>query len=81
MVQLTTLGKRDEMPTRLRELKREALESAIWRGHDMSRFKSLHPNAAEASCRKCGKLVIVNSKPMLNGIEIHGRAVALGCDD
>jgi hypothetical protein len=69
------------MPTKLRRLKAEALESCEYRDHDMSKWYSFSKTAAYAQCLDCGKQVVVDTQPLPNGIEIFGEAVALGCED
>jgi hypothetical protein len=68
-----------EMPT-MRQLKESAKDSAEWRGHKLTRFHALETYSAEAVCKVCGKGVVVNTRPMPNGITIAGEAVALNCE-
>lgn len=68
------------MMTYFNRLKREAKESATWRGHDMKRFKTFKPNqVAESVCRGCNAYVQIDTKPLPNGISIRGDAIALNC--
>lgn len=60
-------------------LKSEARESSTWRGHTMKRFEQLTPTTHESTCKVCGAYVQVDTKPLPNGIDISGNAVALGC--
>lgn len=60
-------------------LKWEAREAALFRGHSLGFFESLGENKAVASCQDCGMEVYVDSRPMPNGIDIHGDAVADNC--
>ena len=71
------------------KLRRSALESAAWRGHQMGRFEHYHgtwlgqrlPNrhAGTAKCKICGAYASFNTYPPPNGIDIGGDAVALNC--
>ena len=61
------------------QLKREALEAAKRRGHEMKRFSNHSPSVAMADCRVCGASIYVNACPMPNDIDIAGAAVALNC--
>ena len=65
--------------TKLEQLRKWALESCKFRGHNMTRFASLHSWAKVADCKTCGMSVYVNSKPAPNDIDISGEAVALHC--
>lgn len=74
--------------TKLKRLKKEALAACEFRGHKMKRFISYNPvygftslTTAYSHCRICGRQVLVQAKPLPNGIEIGGEAVALTCDD
>lgn len=74
--------------TKLRRLKKEALESCKFRGHRMGRFISYNPffeftslTTAYAHCKICDKQVTVCTKPLPNEVEIGGEAVALYCED
>lgn len=69
-----------------RRLRREAMESATWRGHQMGRWEIIlgggtGAHRQQATCKKCGKQVVVDTNPPPNGIDIGGEAVALGCKD
>lgn len=69
--------------TKLQSLKKQALEGTTWRGHSMVAWEphDLQPGTvAMAYCRCCGAQVTVHTKPALNGIDIHGSAVAIGCE-
>jgi hypothetical protein len=66
--------------TRFDRLKYEGKCATKWRGHNISPFHTVkHQLTAEASCRKCGMTVWVNTKPAPNEIDISGEAVALHC--
>ena len=69
------------MPSKLRRLKKEAKEAAIFRGHDMTKFVSAnHGQEHIATCKKCKRYVIViENNQQVNGTEIHGEAVAVNC--
>ena len=59
---------------------RDAREAATWRGHRMARFTHESKTQAYAYCQTgCGMGAFVDTKPSANGIDIHGRAVALNC--
>ena len=60
----------------LNRLKTQARETATWRGHTLSRFKTLHNHEAMADCA-CGASVYVNDRPPPNGCEVVGDAVAI----
>ena len=72
---------------KLEQLKKEAREACEFRGHRMSRFSMLNkgrPNGgtwASAYCLVCFKTVFIDTKPLPNGIDISGEAVALSCED
>jgi hypothetical protein len=73
--------------TRFTQLKRQARESAVSRGHMMDRFQQ-QDNRGYADrfiglseCLLCGMYVQVDTRPAANGISIGGPAVALGCGD
>ena len=63
----------------LERLRLSALESCKFRGHKMTRFKSLHSHGKVADCKICGDSVYINSNPAPNDIDIGGRAVAVHC--
>jgi hypothetical protein len=67
--------------TRDNRLKREARSSALWRGHDMSRFHATARGARiyDSRCLDCGMESRVVVWPMPNETEISGRAVSLNC--
>jgi len=71
------------MPTTLRRLKLEALESCEFRGHRMGRFRRIEfwssKTHAIAKCLDCPAQVMVITNPMPNEIDIFGDAVALNC--
>lgn len=65
-------------------LKKEARESAEFRGHTLTRFRRApYPRKRgqqfRAYCRTCEAWVFVDTAPAPNGISIYGRAVALNC--
>jgi len=60
-------------------LKKEARETATWRGHKLGTFKPSGKYSAIATCKRCGAEVVVNSRPAPNEIDIMGEAVALSC--
>lgn len=73
---------------KIRRLKIEAANAAADRGHSMSVFRTVaRPNSimsvqgtvAVAECANCGAWVRVETRPMPNGIEICGNAIALQC--
>ena len=64
----------------LAALKLRATKAAAWRGHLMGRWKAFADNQEQSTCRKCGRLVVVNGKPTPNGAEIIGSALAIYCD-
>lgn len=66
----------------LSELKREATESAEWRGHKIvwsAPYHSERTSVQNATCCDCGAEVQINTNPLPNGIDIGGTAVALNC--
>lgn len=66
-------------------LKKEAREACEWRGHKMGNFFdsrgfwSSHQRVALCKNFGCGAMVVVDSKPDPNGIDISGDAVAVNC--
>lgn len=69
----------------LNHLKRRAIETAEWRGHQLGKFKSgvkkPHKQTATASCTKCGFEVTINTSPDPNEISMGGRAMGLNCKE
>ena len=63
-----------------KQLKIEAHNSAVNRGHRMKRFRTLTPTLFESVCWDCGGYVQVRTEPLPNEISIGGNAVALTCD-
>jgi hypothetical protein len=66
------------------ELKKSALESCNFRGHKMGIFGftlKQRGMIGGSTCKKCGKMVFLNTNPLPNEIEISGEAVALHCKD
>lgn len=63
-------------------LKKFAKQSAIFRGHKLSRWSmygGYRKDLYTAHCTKCGKGVWVNVTPLPNDINIGGEAIALNC--
>ena len=70
--------------TSIATLKRSASEATKWRGHRMGRWVdtiSAHKSASLRECLDCGAYVMVDTRPMPNGIGIGGSAVAINCGD
>jgi hypothetical protein len=68
------------MPSKLRRLKKSAMESCIFRGHKMNKFRgSVWSTKHNSLCTECLMRVTVNLNPAPNDIEIGGEAVALNC--
>jgi len=70
--------------TKLDALRKSARECAKWRGHELSRFspaevQSTGRQQSFTSCLECGAMAVVDTQPLPNGIDISGRAVAVGC--
>lgn len=65
---------------KLERLKKEALESCKFRGHNMFKFSSRGDHTAVSKCKKCYMGVWVETRPLPNEIEIGGNAVALNCE-
>lgn len=65
--------------TKERRLKREAIGSCEFRGHEMKRFTKLEKENFISCCIYCGKEVQILLNPKPNEIEIGGEAVALYC--
>jgi hypothetical protein len=63
---------------KIERLKREALESCRFRGHEMERFLD-YKGLSVSVCKICEMEVAVIPRPSPNGIEIGGEAVALHC--
>lgn len=74
------------MPTKIRRLKEEAIESCNFREHKMSNFYKIPLNQVHGSklyfishCVNCHMEVTVIPKPYPNECAISGEAVALSC--
>jgi len=68
--------------TRIARLKRSALDSCRWRGHQMTPFKLYSDTICAVGvshCRVCGREVYIDTLPAPNGINIGGEAVAVNC--
>ncbi len=65
---------------KLERLKLEASHTATARGHRLSRFSDWYGAAAMARCLVCRAAVKVDTRPLPNGIDIGGEAVALNCN-
>lgn len=63
------------------QLEQSAMESAVYRGHRMTPFATLHEQQyiAESICERCEMFAQVNAKPQPNQVVIGGTAVALNC--
>jgi hypothetical protein len=64
-------------------LKSEAEEGATFRGHVMIWEKPYHGernSLQTANCKHCPAWVQIDTKPMPNGIDIGGPAVAIDCN-
>ena len=66
------------MKETVEQLQQSALESCKKHGHDMTKFVKLDEGFM-AVCRTCQSLAFVDLNPQPNGINIHGRAVAIHC--
>lgn len=67
----------------LLELRQQAEESAKQRGHSLRKWATIHGeirSVANSQCEFCGAWVQCNTKPLPNGIDISGPAVATQCD-
>lgn len=60
-------------------LRREAIDSSIFRGHELTRFKWATPTRGWADCKNCAAWVTVIVNPAPNEIDIGGPAVAVNC--
>lgn len=60
-------------------LKREAERSAYWHGHSLAPWTDCGPDRARTHCQDCRRRAFVNTRPLPNGIDIGGSAVAMGC--
>jgi hypothetical protein len=65
---------------KLNALKREGIESATRRGHEMGPFHDNTYKRAEAHCMHCARGVWVTVNPPSDGIAIYGEAVVVNCD-
>ena len=65
--------------TVITRLKRKALESTAFRGHQMAKWLRWTPFNYVACCVNCPAEVQVLSDPAPNQIDIGGEAVALNC--
>lgn len=65
----------------LTTLKRQARDTAQFRGHILGNFKNSYNSKtrAMAVCKECWHTVIVDTKPAPNGIDISGEVVAVHC--
>ena len=66
----------------LRTLKSRAKETAVWRGHELSKFHTFTSaeRIAVAHCLHCPASVTVNVAPKPNEIDIGGDAMAINCE-
>jgi len=65
---------------KIEALKKEAIESAKFRGHSLSRFRTIRKGSWVISeCWRCARQVSVKTNPLPNEAEIMGEAVAVGC--
>lgn len=65
---------------RIDRLKREAMDSARWRGHRMTNFANGGTEGlAHAFCLKCPAMVLINVRPHPRAVPIGGAAVAVNC--
>ena len=65
----------------LYKLKLKAEQVASTRGHKIYDWNETGRHSAIAFCENCGRYVQVDSKPLPNGIDIGGPALALQCED
>lgn len=66
----------------LKSLKKEALESAKFRGHKMGGWSDTPDlKSSQFLCTICDAWVQVQTNPAPNSIDIGGSAVAIGCGD
>lgn len=66
----------------LDQLRREAQEACELRGHTMRFSAPWHGeygSLQSGECADCGMGVHLNTRPLPNGIDIGGEAVALNC--
>jgi transcription elongation factor Elf1 len=66
----------------LQTLIKQARDASRFRGHKMSKFAIWHGESksiANSSCKKCGAWVQCNTRPLPNGIDLGGPAVAVNC--
>jgi hypothetical protein len=75
--------------TKYRYLKQGAKFACRNRGHNMTNFERVNSIVTinnpdriigRSECINCGRVVYVDTKPAMNGIDIAGNAVALNCD-
>lgn len=64
---------------KIERLRKEALKSCKFRGHQMGLFNRTHQHYRHSICKACGMEVQITDKPIPNEIEIGGEAVALHC--
>jgi len=66
--------------TTLKDLKKEAMRSATFRGHAMGTWiDNADLQSSQCSCTVCDAGAYVDTDPAPNSIDIHGRAVAVNC--
>lgn len=66
----------------LKKLQKEALISTNFRGHSIKWDTPYHGESKSirlGTCKVCGAWVQINTKPLPNGVDIGGPAVALNC--
>lgn len=68
----------------IQRLKQDAGAAARFRGHDMGQWYDVSEQQgriiSSASCRTCGRIIALDTRPAPNGIDIAGEAVAVGCN-
>jgi hypothetical protein len=66
--------------SRLDKLRQEAYESAgAFRGHLLGPWSTGDRHVSTSACMWCARTVTVDTKPLPNGIDIGGEAVAIDC--
>jgi len=60
-------------------LKKEGNKSAIFRGHNMTKFKK-DGRLFESTCKNCGAMLWVIINPAPNEINLCGSAISINCN-
>ena len=78
---MTTVLTNAQRMTNLADLRNQAINACVARGHQMTNFVEANErgNMFRAECQKCNCFVDINVNPLPNENEISGDALALEC--